>query len=109
MELSTTRQSEIQKIRKEYIPFLFNEGAPERNTDKIDVFEKGLANEIFKSDTIEQAVTKIVKMAIASEFGVSLVKAKGSDAMIGSIVTGILSDSELRKQALLIIDRYAKE
>ena len=75
---------------------------------KIDLFEHGLANELSTEDTIEAAVQKIVKMALASEFGPSLVKAKGANGMIGTIVRGIMGDSSLRKQALLIADRYAK-
>lgn len=75
---------------------------------KIDVFEAGLAREIDTADTIDAAFTKIVRMALAAEFGGSFVKSKGAKGMIDTIVRGMMGDSELRKQALLIIDRYAR-
>lgn len=75
--------------------------------EKIELFEKGLSREIKKDDTIQAAVGKMVKMAIAAEFGPSLVAASGARAMIDTITRGIMADSELRKQALIIIDRFA--
>jgi hypothetical protein len=78
-----------------------------KEIEKLELFEKGLANELKKEDTIEQAITKIVKMALAAEFGPSLVAAKGARAMVETITRGILGDSELRKQALIIVDRFA--
>lgn len=79
----------------------------ESEVAKIDLFEKGLANELKKDETIEQAVGKIVKMAIAAEFGPSLVANSGAKTMIETIAQGILTDAQLRKQALLIMDRFA--
>jgi hypothetical protein len=76
---------------------------------KIALFEKGLAKEIDTTDTIDEAFTKIVRMALAAEFGPSFSKAKGAKGLIDTIVRGITGDSELRKQALLIIDRFAKK
>lgn len=75
--------------------------------EKIALFEKGLGQELKKEDTIEMAVTKIVRMAVAAEFGASLVVSQGARQMINTISRGILTDSELRKQALLILDRFA--
>lgn len=110
MEMKTqeVKQRKVSKS-KEFIPFLFGQQLKPKELDKLDLFEKGLSNEILKTDTIEQAVTRIVRMAIASEFGASFVKARGAENMVRTIVTGILSDGELRKQALLIIDRYARD
>ena len=56
---------------------------------------------------IDQAITKIVRMALAAEFGPSLVKSKGADRMVKTISAGIMSDPDLRKQALFILDRFA--
>ena len=75
---------------------------------KLELFEKGLANELRKDDTIAQAVTKIVKMALAAEFGPSLVTAGGAVRMVETITRAIMSDPQLRKQALIIVDRLAK-
>lgn len=74
---------------------------------KVDTFEKGLAQELNGSDSIDEAVTKMVRMALAVEFGAAMTRAKGAKKMIETIVSGILQDSTLRKQSLLIMDRYA--
>ena len=76
--------------------------------DKIDLFEKGLSNAIFKTDTIDKAIEKVVKTALACEFGPGFVVQKGADKMIKTISAGIISSSELRKQALVIIDKFAE-
>jgi hypothetical protein len=76
---------------------------------KLELFEKGLKNEISKNDTIENAITKVVRMALAAEFGPSLVKAEGAGPMVCSITRAIMSDAKLRKQALIIIDRLDHE
>jgi len=95
--------------KREILPFLSKEKElEEKEIQKIELFEAGLKNEIKKADTVDDAVTKIVRMALAAEFTPSFVKAKGVDAMIKTIVSGIMSDNTLRKQALLIIDRFAK-
>jgi hypothetical protein len=75
---------------------------------KLELFEKGLENELSKDDTIEQAVTKMVKMALAAEFGASLVTARGASRMTQTITRAIMSDPQLRKQALIIIDRLSQ-
>jgi hypothetical protein len=106
---------EVRKERwtptKEFLPLIlgkdFGEELEEKEIEKLELFEKGLANELKKDDTIEQAITKIVKMAIAAEFGLSLVAAKGARPMIETISRSIMSDAQLRKQALIIIDRFA--
>ena len=73
---------------------------------KVSLFEKGLEHNLRAADTIDDAVRKVVKVALAAEFGISLVKAKGANNMVETIMRGIMGDPLLRKQALLIIDRY---
>ena len=80
-----------------------------QETKKLELFEKGLKNEISGNDTIEAAITKIVRMALCAEFGPSLVKAEGAGQMVCSITRAIMSDPKLRKQALTIIDRLDNE
>ena len=75
---------------------------------KLELFEKGLENELSKDDTIEQAVTKIVRMALAAEFGASLVAARGAGPMVETITRAIMCDPQLRKMALIIVDRLAQ-
>jgi len=98
---------------REFLPLILGKTPEEmlnkKEQSKIELFEKGLANELSKQDTIEQAVTKIVKMALAAEFGASLVKASGATKMVTTITTAIMGDSGLRKQVLLIIDRFTHE
>jgi len=95
--------------RRELLPYLLGKRKVKKSeTTKLDLFEAGLAAEINKGDTIQNAMTKMVRMALAAEFGPSLVKSKGAEHMVETIVAGILSDTELRRQALVIVDRFAK-
>jgi hypothetical protein len=94
----------------ELLPFLTGKKKlGKKDASKVDLFEKGLQNEIKKSDTLNLAVSKIVRMALACEFGAALVRSRGADHMVETIVTGIMSDPELRKQVLCIIDRFAHD
>lgn len=79
----------------------------ERELSKIALFEKGLSGEISASDTIEKTVEKIVKMALTCEFGTGLAASTGAKKMVSVISRGILSDSGLRRSALIIADRFA--
>ena len=98
---------------KEFLPLILGKEPEEKlgkkDLKKLELFEKGLENELSKGDSIEQAVTKMVRMALAAEFGPSLVTAEGARPMIETITRAILSDAQLRKQALIIIDRLAHE
>ena len=98
---------------RELLPVLFGKELvkeiAEKDNSKLELFEKGLKNELRKDDTIEQAVTKLVKMALAAEFGPSLVSAQGAARMTATITRAIMSDAQLRKQALIIIDRFTHE
>jgi hypothetical protein len=96
---------------KEFLPLILGKNIGEEleteELARLEVFEKGLALELKKEDTIEQAVTKIVRMALAAEFGATLVTAPSAKRMIGTITRGIMGDAQLRKQALIIVDRFA--
>jgi len=96
---------------RNFLPLILGENLEkELNAEeisKLELFEKGLASELSREDTIEQAITKIVKMALAAEFGPSLVTAKGATSMVASIVNLIKCDAQLRKQALIIVDRFS--
>ena len=78
-----------------------------KDRSKLELFERGLANELATSDTIDKSVEKIVKMALACEFGAELVMKPGAQKMISVISRGILSDRELRRSALIIADRFS--
>ena len=109
MPATRLREQEWSRER-ELLPYLLGsqKKIKKQESGKVDLFEAGLRGEIKQTDTVEAAITKIVRMALAAEFGPSLVKAKGAEHMVQTIVTGITSDAELRKQALIIIDQFAK-
>lgn len=107
--IKTRVQEKEWTPKKPFLPFLFNNDDLEpKQAKKVELFEKGLEKELTKADTIEGAIIKIVRMALAAEFGASLVKTPGASGMVKTIVAGIMSDPMLRKQALIIVDRFAK-
>ncbi len=79
-----------------------------KDEEKIESFEKMLSELLRLSDTIPEAIEKMVKAALACEFGSGILDGKKSGMMVKSISGSILADTELRRQALLIIDRFAK-
>ncbi len=108
------RTPEIKKKEwspaKEFLPIILgrdlDEDLKQEDLSKLELFEKGLESELRASDTIEQAVGKMVRMALAAEFGPSLVAARGARAMVDNIVNLIMCEPQLKKQALIIIDRF---
>jgi len=102
----------VKEIDPKFLSVIFDrktskEALKEKERSKLEVFERGLANEISTSDTIEKTVEKMVKMALVCEFGASLVTKAAAKPMIEVISRGILSDRELRRSALIIADMYA--
>ena len=86
----------------------FGDEVDQDELEKLELFERGLENGLNREETIEEAVEKVVKMAIAAEFGPSLVAGKGSLDMVRKITRAILAEPKLRQQALIIIDRFTK-
>ena len=76
--------------------------------DKIEAFEKKLGESMLISDSIGEAVEKVVSAALESEFGSTISCGKHFKNMVKTISCGIMGDSELRRQALIIIDRFSK-
>ena len=100
--------------KSSWVSFLYDEGFTtekkshrEKETVKLDLFEKGLFNELKSSDSIEHTLDKIVRMALAAEFGATFVKGPEAKKMIKTIVRGIKEDRGLRKSALMIADKFA--
>jgi len=79
-----------------------------KDEDKIEAFEKSLAAKLRDSDSIPEAVNKMVTAALSVEFGDKLLGSKQAANMIRLISDSILCESDLRKQALLIIDKLSK-
>ena len=109
--MKTQTRKSTWKPTKEILPLILGKNLgqelEEKEVKKLELFEKGLEKELKKDDTIEQAITKIVKMALVAEFGATLVASKGAQGMIETITRGIMGDAQLRKQALIIVDRFA--
>lgn len=76
---------------------------------KLTLFEKQLGKSLATTDTIDAAINKIVRTALAAEFGPSILTIPEAKGMVNTIASGILQDSTLRKQALVIIDKFARE
>jgi hypothetical protein len=112
MNMARLQQTKTKEVDQKFLSVIFGsdvskEALKKEELSKIELFEKGLANELQMSDTIEKSVEKIVKMALACEFGPSLLTKSGAKAMVATISRGILSDRELRRNALIIADRFA--
>lgn len=111
MRTQIRHQKDAWTPAKDFLPLILGKDPDEKLTKKdlakLELFEKGLQNEISKEDTIDCAVTKMVKMALAAEFGASLVAAQGAKGMVETITRAIMADPQLKKQALIIIDRLA--
>lgn len=93
------------------LPFMFDTEPEllkleEEEKTRVEQFEKKLAGELKSTDTIEEAINKMVKAALGVEFGEKLMKEKAAYDMINTITHGILADPQLRRQALIIVDRY---
>ena len=79
-----------------------------QDQDKIEAFENNLGKSMLTSDSIGEAIEKVVAAALESEFGDTVTSGKHFKNMIKTISCGIMGDSELRRQALIIIDRFSK-
>ncbi len=111
MELNTRKApKETWKPAKSLLPMLIEADESENcELEKLALFEKGLSKELRANDSIEKTVGKMVKMALAAEFGASFVKSKESQQMTEKIMQVMVCDTQLRRQALLIIDRFVKK
>lgn len=110
--MARLQQTKTKEVDQKFLSVIFGsdvskEALKKEELSKIALFEKGLANELQVTDTIEKSVEKIVKMALACEFGAGLLAKGGAKAMVATISRGILSDRELRRNALIIADRFA--
>jgi hypothetical protein len=98
---------------RELLPLILGQEAAKdlspKEANKLELFEKGLKKEIKQNDSIETAIGKMVRLALAAEFGPSLVTAQGAGPMVATIARAIMTDSRLKKQALIIIDRLEHE
>lgn len=110
--MARLEQKEQKEMDPKFLSVIFDRNyqkqrLAEKERSKVELFERGLEGELLTSDTIEKAVEKIVKMALVCEFGAELVMKPGAKKMIYTISCGILSDSRLRRSALIIADRFA--
>ena len=111
--MARLQQTKVKDIDQKFLSVIFDPGfkrqsLKEEEKCQLEVFERGLASQLSTTDTIDKTIEKIVKMALACEFGASLLVNPGAKAMVSTISRGILSNSELRRSALIIADRFAK-
>ena len=103
-------KQENWKPAKALLPLMIEAECPEEaELEKLALFEKGLAKELRSGDSLDKTMSKMVKMALAAEFGASFVKSKGCEEMAKSIMQVMSADPQLRRQSLLIIDRFVKK
>lgn len=97
------------------LPLMFSDGdlsefengkTEEERSEKVNLFEAGLAYELSETDTLDESLEKIVKVALVSEYGTTLAKEHGFKRMVDAIKKSIEQDPILRKQALIIADRF---
>jgi len=110
--MANLEQVKVKEFDPRFLSIIFDKDFSKVTMDKKDMskvalFERGLANELSKEDTIDATIEKIVKMALACEFGPSLVAKPAAKKMVSVISRGIMGNSELRKSALIIADRFA--
>lgn len=102
----------IEPIREYPQKEIFIKIEPEKelsfDPEKLALFEKGLGQELKLADPFNLSAKKIVKMALACEFGASFVVEKENKPLLDKITKNILLDPISRKQALVIIDHFAK-
>ena len=114
-ELNPSKRPESWQPDPRFFSLMFGKDLPhkkaleQKEQEKLNLFESRLGKELFTTDTINQAITKIVKTALAAEFGLSILASSQSRPMIETITRGIMGDQTLRKQALIIIDKFARE
>jgi len=108
--LNKTDEQKTWNPDSTFLPFMFNNkdslstlGSEE--TEKIEQFEQKLAKGILGSDSVNSAIKKMVEAALSVEFGEKLMSDKGAVNMVNTICHGIMGDTTLRKQALIIIDK----
>lgn len=106
------RKHESFSPAREFLPAIlgkeFGEELEEKEITKLELFEKGLAKELKKEESIEQSVSKIIKMALVAEFGAALAASSGAKKMIETITCAIMSNAQLRKQVLFVIGHYTR-
>ena len=112
--MANLEQVKVKEFDPRFLSIIFDKDFSQVTMDKKDksklaIFEKGLTNELSTSDTIEATIEKIVKMSLACEFGPALVTKPGAKKMISVISRGIMGNSELRRSALIIADRFASD
>jgi len=110
--MARLEQNEQKEISTKFLSVILDKDfqkqqLQEKDRSKLEVFERGLACELSTSDTMDRSVEKIVKMALTCEFGAGLITKPGAKKMVSVISRGILDNSELRRAALIIADRFA--
>ena len=104
------KNMDIRQITTEQVPEIKESAAlfGIKDEDKIEKFESLLFEGLKLYDSVSDAVQKMVKAALTVEFGESILLNSKAQNMIRAISQSIVSDNELRRQSLIIMDRFAK-
>ncbi|MBU0687669.1 MAG: hypothetical protein KKB81_07500 [Candidatus Margulisbacteria bacterium] len=71
-----------------------------------DVFEKRLEDLLSPSLSAKELIENIVRAALEVEFGSTFTLSRGFDKMTGAIADAVVTNPELRRQALAIASLY---
>ena len=78
---------------------------PKRGS-KRDIFEKRLEALLSPSLSAKELIEKIVRAALEVEFGPSFTLSKGFDKMLSAIADAVVTNPDLRRQALAVASVY---
>ena len=75
----------------------------------LDEFENKLENIISPDLTAKELAEKMVVAVLETEYGKSFTLSKGFDKMVNTLADSIVTNPDLRRQALAIASRYNKK
>ena len=75
----------------------------------LDHFEEKLEKSIESNLTAKELAERIVIAALESEFGKSFTLSRGFDKMVNTLADSIVTNPELRRQALAVASTYIKK
>jgi hypothetical protein len=77
-----------------------------KKVEKRELFERMLETSLSPSLSAKELIEKIVRAALEIEFGAAFTLSAGFDKMLTTIAEAVVTNSELRRQALAIASLY---
>jgi hypothetical protein len=75
----------------------------------LDSFEEKLANTLDQNLSAKELAERIVVAALESEYGKSFTMSRGFAKMVNTLADSIVTNPELRRQALAVASTYIKK